>query len=359
MFSPHNNMGNEEALDYSWGAPVDSKRYEWQLLVGNQWLRIENDHVIETHYCHAGAKGITINTQHGKVFIDFDKLQILTGPLKVQRLSFLPPGQTEDVGWYFRDDQLWREYGSLTSSRLSSSISSKDVEHQFTLNPQGSFTFTVGSASYRLDFATMTQTNCTTGLRRNVRRRPKFPSNTRSLYSTSAPPTASSSQLTNGGYKWEFMGEEGEWTEYQAHVCSFDSAAIETQYQLNPQGKLHFNIRRFSYTLNFTTMCQINNQIGTARAVRRTADDGSQQNSSWDSQPRWQFQDIGGKWKDYSKGRRQCSMSSQDIELEYQKNPSGTVIFTTSNFSYELNFSAMTQKNLSTTTTRSVRRLNQ
>lgn len=32
--------------------------------------------------------------------------------MRVQRLSCFPPGQTEDIGWYFRDDQLWREYGS-------------------------------------------------------------------------------------------------------------------------------------------------------------------------------------------------------------------------------------------------------
>ena len=49
---------------------------------------------------------------HRKVFIDFDKLETTTAGLGVQRVSFLPRGRTEDVGWYFRDDQLWREYGS-------------------------------------------------------------------------------------------------------------------------------------------------------------------------------------------------------------------------------------------------------
>ncbi|KAM7367177.1 hypothetical protein PAMP_015100 [Pampus punctatissimus] len=227
---------------------TSGKHYQWKLSNGDQWLQIDNDHVIETHYCQPGAKGITINTSYGSVFIDFDELKTLNTAVKVQRLSFLPQGQTEDVGWYFRDDQLWREYGSQGSS-----VSSKDVEHQFSLNPRGTFSFTVGSTSYRLDFSTMTQTNCITGLRRNVRRRPKFTSNTGSLYSASVLPTASSSQLTDGGFKWEFMGEEGEWTEYQAHICSFDSAAIETQYQLNPQGQLHFRIKRFSYTLDFSS----------------------------------------------------------------------------------------------------------
>ncbi|XP_047431549.1 LOW QUALITY PROTEIN: uncharacterized protein si:ch211-244b2.3 [Mugil cephalus] len=316
------------------------KHYEWQLCVGHQWLRIDNDHVIETHYCQPGAKGITINTSHGQVFIDFDTLQSLDAALKVQRLSFLSHGQTEDIGWYYRDDQLWCEYGSQGSGRLSSSLSSADIERHFTLQPQGTLRFTVGSTSYSLDFSTMTQTNLTTGLQRNVRRRPKFTSSTGSVHSTSVP--------------GEFMGDEGEWIEYQPHVCSLDSAAIETQHQLNPQGQLHFNVNnRYSYTLDFSRMCQINNKIGTRRAVRRI-----QQNSSG-TVPRWQFQDVDGVWKDYSKGFRQCSSSSQDIELQYQLNPSGTMTFTTNNFSYEINFTAMTQRNRSTNTTRPVRRLNQ
>ncbi|XP_044199221.1 uncharacterized protein si:ch211-244b2.3 [Thunnus albacares] len=346
---------NEDEMSYSSQTTLaNGKHYVWQLSDGQQWLQIDNDHVIETHYCQPGAKGITINTSHGSVFIDFDKLQTLNTALKVQRLSFLPPGQTEDIGWYFRDDQLWREYGSQGLSTQASSVSSKDVEHQFSLNPRGTFSFTVGSTSYRLDFSTMTQTNCITGQCRNVRRRPKFTSNTGSLYSASVLPAASSSQFTDGGFKWEFMGEEGEWTEYDAYICGFGSTDIETQYQQNPQGQLRFKINRFSYTLDFTRMCQVNNKIGTTRAVRRTAGNGSEQNSRF---PRWQFKDIGGKWKDYSNGK--CSISSQDIELQYQQNPSGTMKFTTKNFSYELNFSAMTQMNLSTTTTRPVRRLNQ
>lgn len=330
------------------------KHYEWRCSVGDQWLPINNDHVIETHYCQPGAKGIAIHTTQGRVYIDFDTLQTDNAAVKVQRLSLLPQGQTEVIGWYYRDDVRWREYGSQGTSLLSSSINSADIENHFTVNPRGTLRFTVGSAGYSLDFSTMTQTNLATGLIRSVRRRPKLTSNATSLLSTSVLSTASSSQFTNGGYRWEFMGDEGEWTEYQAHICSFDSAAVERQYQQNPQGQLHFRVRRYSYTLDFSRMCQVNDRIGTTRAVRRTA---VQQISS--SLPRWQFQDIDGRWRDYFKGHRQCSVSSQDIELQYQQNPSGTMRFTTTGFSYELNFSAMTQKNLSTTTARSVRRLNQ
>ncbi|XP_029017986.1 protein mono-ADP-ribosyltransferase PARP12 [Betta splendens] len=335
------------------------KRYEWQMQVGGEWLPIDNDHVIESHYCRPGAKGISLNTQHGKVFIDFDDLQTTDPALKVQRVTFLPQGQAEDVGWYFRDDILWREYGSQGSSMASSSVNSRDVEQQYILNSQGTFRFRVGSTGYRLDFSNMAQLNCNTGLRRNVRRRPKFTPAPVSHNPASAPPVTPPSQLPGGGYKWEFMGEEGVWTEYQAHICSFNSAAIEAQYQLNPQGQLLFSIRRFSYTLDFSRMCQINNKIGTTRAVRRTLNDGSQQTSGLGTQPRWQFKDINGIWTDYSKSTRHCSVSSPEIELQYQQDPSGIMNFNTMTFSYELDFSAMTQRNLSTNTTRSVRRLDQ
>uniref|UniRef100_A0A3B3VGL3 Uncharacterized LOC106961844 n=1 Tax=Poecilia latipinna TaxID=48699 RepID=A0A3B3VGL3_9TELE len=224
-----------------------------------------------------------------------------------------------------------------SSNMSSSSITSKDIETHFTQNPQGVIQFSVGSTGYSLDFSTMTQTNVATGLRRNVRRRPKFTSSPASISYASSLPLASQSQLHNPSFKWEFMGDEGQWTEYQ--ICSLDSAAIEKQYQLNPQGQILFNIRNFSYKLDFARMCQINNNIGTRRNML------------------FNLKNIDGTWKDYSKSYRQCSVSSPDIELQYQLNQSGIMTFATGRFSYELNFSAMTQRNLSTNTTRSVRRL--
>ncbi|CAJ1054742.1 uncharacterized protein LOC109998776 [Xyrichtys novacula] len=345
-------MDPEEFAFLARGIQANNKYYEWQLLVGHQWQRVDNDHIIETHYCHPGAKGIHINTRNGKVFIDFDEFQTLNAALKVQRLTFLSQGQTEEVGWYFRDDQLWREYGSQSSGMVVSSISSSDVERQFTLNRRGTFSFTVGSTSYTLDFSSMTQTNGTTGMCRNIRRRPKF--NTKSLSSTSA----ASSNITppNRGYKWEVMIKEGVWSEYEAHICAFDSADIEAHYTMNPQAPLQFRINGYSYTLDFQSMCQVNEETGTRRAVRRVICDGSQPNNSSSSSPQWQFLD--GTWQNYKKGRRQSSVSSQDIELQFQQNPTGIMLFNTKRFNYELDFSAMTQRNLSTNTTRQVRRLN-
>ncbi|XP_024139741.1 uncharacterized protein LOC112153615 [Oryzias melastigma] len=335
---------------------MNDKCFEWQMLVENQWLRIDSDHVIETHYCQPGAKGMAINTTVGQIFIDFDTLETSQESVRVQRLSLLPPDQPEDVGWYFRDDRLWCEYGSNGSGTLNSSVSSKDIERHFMLNPQGNLGFSVGSIGYSIDFSTMTQTNLTTGLQRNIRRRPKFPSNLAGLYSTTVLPGPS--QQSVAGCKWEFMGDRGQWTEYQTPVCSCDSSTIEQQYKQNPQGQLPFTTHKYSYTLDFSRMCQINNVFGTTRAVRRTAGSGVQPDISSGTSLQWQFQDNWRIWTDFSQGN-QCSVSSQDIELQYQQNPSGTLIFYTRDFSYELNFSAMNQRNLSTNTVRAVRRIQQ
>lgn len=50
---------------------VKGKHFEWQLSNGHQWMPIENDHVIETHYCQPGAKGITINIGDRSVLLFF------------------------------------------------------------------------------------------------------------------------------------------------------------------------------------------------------------------------------------------------------------------------------------------------
>lgn len=109
------------------------------------------------------------------VCIDFDRMASQYPP-NIRRTCCLPPGQTEDMVWYFRDDHLWQEYGcqvskvplddespsadkhlsllALQSSRtFPSSVSSKDIELQFLQNPQGSISFTVGSTGYTLNFA--------------------------------------------------------------------------------------------------------------------------------------------------------------------------------------------------------------
>uniref|UniRef100_A0A8C2BIP8 WWE domain-containing protein n=1 Tax=Cyprinus carpio TaxID=7962 RepID=A0A8C2BIP8_CYPCA len=346
-------------------ALASGNHFEWQLFNGQQWGSILNDFVIEAHYCQPGANGITINLSMGPVYIDFDEMTVdgAVVNLGVRRNTLLSPNQKEVMGWYYKDNHRWCEYGSHGSGRRSSSVRSDFIEQQYNRNPRGSVQFTVGSMTYKVDFTAMTQTNLSTYMLRKVRRRPKFnevvttnSSNQNSLpllASPSANPSNSSSH-----YIWEFMGDEGIWAEYQKPGCSLDSAEIERLYQLNPQSQVSFTVRRFSYTLDFSGMYQVNNKYGTRRAIRRTASEIQPTNST-SSQARWQFKDMDGQWNDYIKGGSWgcCSVSSQDIEAQYQQDSSGIMSFRAGRFSYELDFSDMTQTNLSTNTTRSVRRL--
>ncbi|KAI7791592.1 hypothetical protein IRJ41_000402, partial [Triplophysa rosa] len=236
-----------------------------------------------------------------------------------------------------------------------SSITSDYIEHQYNQNPNGSVQFTAGRMTYIVDFTAMTQTNLSTHMNRKVRRRPKFNSIvTVNSSSLSVTPTNSSTECI-----WEFMGDEGIWTEYQKPGCSLDSPEVERLYQLNPQSQVSFTAGRQIYTLDFSGMHQVNKKYGTKRHVRRIACEAQQTNSQF-SQACWQFKDMDGNWKNYSKGgsRGHCSVSSQDIEAQYQLD-TVKMSFRAGRFNYELNFSDMTQTNLSTNTRRSVRRIEQ
>ncbi|XP_029969736.1 uncharacterized protein LOC115404518 [Salarias fasciatus] len=337
------------------------KHYEWQLNVGGRWQKIENDHVIEVHYCHAGAKGIMIISTAGKLFINFDTLRTDNPSIRVQRLSFLPADQPEVHSWFYRGDRLWTEYGSQ-GSNSSSSISSGEIERHFSLNPAGTLQFSVGTANYSLDFSTMTQTNQNTSMRRKVRRRPKYTAQSGGLSAAMTPPATPPQPPPLPSWlevTWEFLGDRSVWTEYQSDVCSYGSADIERAYQSDSQGQLKFTAGKYSYTLDFSGMFQINDSLKTKRKVRRTQHTSSPAAVAAAAvvPPRWQFQDVDGQWMDYVKGNGGCSISSQDVELRYQQDPSGSLDFSTAMFRYRLDFTDMTQTNVSTNTSRDVRRL--
>ncbi|XP_073688941.1 uncharacterized protein [Garra rufa] len=346
-------------------ATASGNHFEWQLYNGNQWVLIFNDFVIEAHYCQPGANGITIHLNMGPVYIDFDEM-IVDGPqnnLNIRRNTLLSYNQKEVIGWYYKDNHRWCEYGSQGSGGRSSSITSDFIEQKYNRNPSSTVQFTVGNTTYKVDFSAMTQINLSTCMLRKVRRRPKFKQvlTDNSITQNSSPIVASpSANPTNSSshFIWEFMGDEGIWTEYQKPGCSLDSAEIERLYQLNPQCQVSFTVRRFTYTLYFSGMYQVNNKYGTKRTVRRTAS-GIQQTNSTLPQVRWQFKDMDGQWMDYIKGgsRGSCSVSSQDIEAQYQQDSTGKMSFRAGRFSYELDFPDMSQINLSTNTRRPVRRL--
>ncbi|KAI7789324.1 hypothetical protein IRJ41_007733, partial [Triplophysa rosa] len=91
-----------------------SNIYEWQLFDGSKWSSICNDIIIETHYCQPGASGITLHTSIGSLYIDFDAMTVsgICGNVLVRRNTFLSNNQKQEVGWYYKDNQRWCQYGA-------------------------------------------------------------------------------------------------------------------------------------------------------------------------------------------------------------------------------------------------------
>uniref|UniRef100_H3BD26 Si:ch211-244b2.3 n=1 Tax=Latimeria chalumnae TaxID=7897 RepID=H3BD26_LATCH len=345
------------------------KFYQWQIQDGNRWRNINHDSIIEAHYVTPGAKGITLRkSTYGHIFLDFDKMEVQGRSLKLRRQVSLPLGQTEVYLWYFFDNRRWYEYGNKGSTNTQASMTSQDIENQYQYNAQGFCQFTVGRASYTIKFQVMTQTNTATGMQRRIRRRPKcsfvgkadevsLPNS--ALYSGQAVNPFPSSSTGSG--TWQFLAEEGRWTDYKhGHgiTCSVSSVDIEQNYQQNPQGSMQFTAGGFSYTLDFSRMVQVNSSTRTERSVRRlpAANQGAfKLLGSWS----WTFQGDEGVWTEYTRNNVYgivCSVSSDDIEQNYQQNPQGSMQFTAGRFSYTLDFSNMVQTNNRTKTRRTVKR---
>ncbi|MGH0134151.1 UNVERIFIED_CONTAM: hypothetical protein FKN15_029284 [Acipenser sinensis] len=338
------------------------KHYQWMLHDGSQWLNLNHDSVIETHFCQPGAQGIALFTlDYGRIFLDFDKMEIQGGQMTPYRQTSLSQDETEEYLWYFFENRHWHEYGSQGSSKTKASVTSRDIEQQYQMNPQGSCKFTAGNVAYSLNFSAMTQSNLRTGMQRRARRRPKYNSviqKTNSLASLLQDLSLSSTMPLAGGFTWQFRGDEGVWREYKAAntngvVCSVSSDDIEQSYQQNPQGQLQFTAGRFSYTLDFSGMSQFNSTSRKKRDVRRIPSENHQKSSSLQGMALssatslaggyvWQFRGEEGVWTEYKTNIVNggiSSVSSEDIEMNYQQNPLGTMNFTAGKFSYILDFS--------------------
>ncbi|XP_041113254.1 uncharacterized protein si:ch211-244b2.3 isoform X3 [Polyodon spathula] len=330
------------------------KHYQWMLHDGSQWLNLNHDSVIETHYCQPGAQGIALFTSdYGRIFLDFDKMEIEGDQMTPYRQTSLSPDETEEYLWYFFENRRWHEYGSQGSSKKKASVTSPDIEQQYQINPEGSCTFTIGNMSYSLNFSAMTQSNLHTGMQRRVRRRPKYNSviqKTSSLASLIQDLSLSSTVPP--------AGDEGVWREHKANasgvVCSVSNDDIEQTYQQNPQG-----------------ISQFNSTSRTKRDVRRIPSENQQKSSSLQGMALssaappaggfvWQFRGEEGVWTEYKTNNAcgvVCSITSDDIEQSYQQNPQGQLQFTAGQFSYMLDYSGMFQVNNTLGTKRKVRRI--
>ncbi|XP_076131333.1 uncharacterized protein LOC143112846 [Alosa pseudoharengus] len=173
---------------------------------------------------------------------------------------------------------------------------------------------------------------------------------------------------------WYYRGKK-QWHQYgekdsKGKQSSVKSSVLEAEYQKNKKGSHQFTVGSDTYEIRFKDMCQINPSSGHKRKIsRRPLFESSQSRGragltqgmrrmNLSSSPRgqWQFRGRGNNWHDF-KNRVECSVTSADIEAQYQENPQGRMTFIVSGQPYELDFSAMTQTNKTTNKTRRIQRI--
>ncbi|XP_035874438.1 protein mono-ADP-ribosyltransferase PARP11 isoform X3 [Phyllostomus discolor] len=91
--------------------------------------------------------------------------------------------------------------------------------------------------------------------------------------------------------------------------------------------------------------------------LSKTTDSEVDEMDTSDTQWGWFYLAECGKWHMFQPDTNiQCSVSSEDIEKSFKTNPCGSISFTTSKFSYKIDFAEMKQMNLTTGKQRLIKR---
>ncbi|XP_039725044.1 protein mono-ADP-ribosyltransferase PARP11 isoform X4 [Pteropus medius] len=91
--------------------------------------------------------------------------------------------------------------------------------------------------------------------------------------------------------------------------------------------------------------------------LSKTTDSEMDEMDTSDTQWGWFYLAECGKWHMFQPDTNiQCSVSSEDIEKSFKTNPCGSISFTTSKFSYKIDFAEMKQMNLTTGKERLIKR---
>lgn len=176
--------------------------FHWQVKKEDSWfnLRLRHSLALEKSFCDVTQDGVDLqevdlpasddNSVGGLVadlslgtwHADFITMTLrnssATKKLLIRRLCTENiPGKVIEAStffWYFFDqNKVWVRYGDYdTKSHSVSGISSNDIEKQYVENPTKPVVFDASNFHYILDFKTMTQTNQSTKVSREVRRRP-------------------------------------------------------------------------------------------------------------------------------------------------------------------------------------------
>lgn len=179
--------------------------FHWQISEqGSKWLNLRSFQVdcLERAFCDPAKDGETVpRLDPAKLDPSVNKLLTVLGRDNWQanfqsmimansnhsKILYLRRLCTEHIAgkqikpniyqWFFLDkNKKWVKYGNVDTANetnLVSSVASNDIEKHFLKNQYVPLTFQNASFSYTLDFVAMTQTNQSTKVIRDVRRRPE------------------------------------------------------------------------------------------------------------------------------------------------------------------------------------------
>ncbi|XP_059182189.1 uncharacterized protein si:ch211-244b2.4 [Centropristis striata] len=167
--------------------------------------------------------------------------------------------------------------------------------------------------------------------------------------------------------KWIKYGDK----DSKGNPSPVKSSDIEQKFQSNPTSSCSFTIGAQTFDIRFREMRQVTSkkkrkvtrrpqfrQQTAAAGVSQAA--AALQNLSVGTRPQWEFEGDKGAWHAYkhrSGTKTECSLSSDDIERQFNQNPQGSMTFRVTGHAYKLDFGAMSQTNLKTKKSRKIRRV--
>ncbi|XP_026182068.1 protein mono-ADP-ribosyltransferase PARP12 [Mastacembelus armatus] len=167
-------------------------------------------------------------------------------------------------------------------------------------------------------------------------------------------------------HKWIKYGDK----DSKGHASPVQSSEIEKKFQSNPSSSFTFNVGADTFEIKFREMRQVSKQrmrkvtrrplYRQKAGVRVSQVTSGIQNMSLGTKPQWEFKGQSGRWHVFKHRQgtsTECSITSDDIERQYQQNPSGSLNFTVNRNPYKLDLGAMSQTNLTTQHKRQVRRV--
>ena len=150
-----------------------------------------------------------------------------------------------------------------------------------------------------------------------------------------------SKQVQSSNHQWLWVNDSGSFSAYPPDIIT----QLNKEYQQNPQGSFTCRINKYTYTIDFPSMTQINIATGHKRSVHIESSSSSPASQTL----HWEYANDQGSWSPYQPN------DSQIIEAKYQMN-SPVCTLNILGQVYRVDFTNMCQINVKTNNKRRIRR---